>query len=139
MGEREEVDEALARFHRAFASGDPDALTELFATDGRLLLVHREALEGHAAIRAHWARLFGAYDASAWHAEPLIVDVHGDRAYTVSTYSERLVPYGSGPIQLVNGRLVLFFRRDPNGAWLVMLALNSHFKPIELIDRAEGT
>ena len=91
---RTAVDEALARFHRIFAAGDAEALTGLFASDARLLLLHREPLVGREAIREHWTRVFGAYDTSAWLAEPVIVDVHGDRAYTLSTYTETLVPRG---------------------------------------------
>ena len=131
LTDRAGIDGSLARFHEAFAAGDPEALTVLFAPDARLLLLHREALEGHAAIRDHWRRVFGAWDPSAWQATSVSVDVHGDRAYTLSTYTETLVSRENRPSHRVVGRLVLFFSREPGGPWLVSLALNSHVRPIE--------
>lgn len=122
---------AMADFDRAFAAGDARHLAELFAKDARLLLLHAAAIEGRPAILAHWTRLFDRFDTSAWKAEPLVVDEHGAAAYTVSTYSETLVPREPGPSHSVLGRLVLFWRRDASGNWLVALAMNSHVRPVE--------
>jgi len=82
---------------------------------------------------ASWTRLFARFDTSAWQTERVIVDVHGDLAYTLSTYTEILVPRkpGAGVPERVVGRLVLFLRREPDGEWLVNLALNSHVRPVE--------
>jgi uncharacterized protein (TIGR02246 family) len=124
------VYEALEAFDLAFASGDADALAAAFAEDAQLLLQHGDAIEGRAAIRAHWSRLFGAYDSSSWLTERRIVDVHGDRAYTLSVYTETLVARDDRPSRDVSGRLVLFLRRDPDDAWRVVLALNSHVRPL---------
>ena len=107
-----------------------------FAVDARLLLLHTEAIDGRDAIRAHWERLFERYDTSAWRTELLVIDAHDDRAWTVATYSEILVPRvdGHGQRQLVQGRLVRFLQRDVEGRWRVSLALNSHTRPVELLD-----
>jgi uncharacterized protein (TIGR02246 family) len=120
---------ALDAFDRAFAAGDAAALAEQFADDARLLLLHADAMEGRDAIRSHWNRLFERYDTSAWRTELLVIDVHGGQAWTVSTYSEILVArdVGEGSRQLVRGRLVRFLGR-------VSLALNSHSRPVELLD-----
>ena len=132
MSASAEVNAALAEFDRRFGAGDAAGLSGLFAVNAELLLVHSAAIEGRPAILAHWTRLFGAYDTSAWAVERKIVDVHGDRAYAVSTYSETLVPRtGGGPSRLVVGRLVLFLRRDVDAAWRVTLAMNSHVRPVE--------
>jgi len=127
----EEVRAALADFDRRFATGDADGLTELFAVDGQLLLLHRDAMVGRPAIREHWAQFFAEYDASSWRTDRLLVDVDGDRAYTLSVYSERLVPRAGGPKRDVHGRLILFLRRETGGAWQVTLAMNSHIRPVE--------
>ena len=126
----------LDAFDAAFAAGDAEALAARFAVDARLLLLHAEAIEGRDAIRAHWTRLFGQWETGAWRTEPLALDVHGDRAYAIATYTETLVPRDPslGQRRLVRGRLVRFLRRDDDGRWLVTLALNSHSRPIELID-----
>ena len=133
-----EVRAALDDFDRAFAAGDAAALSGFFATDGRLLLLHREPLEGRTAILGHWARFFADYDTAAWRTEHDSVDVHGDRAYTVSVYSETLVPRRAGPSRVVHGRLVRFLRRDADGAWRVTLAMNSHSRPVEEVADGGG-
>ena len=127
---------ALDVFDRAFAAGDAVALAEQFTDDARLLLLHGDAIEGRDAIRAHWVESFERYDTSAWRTELLVIDVHRDQAWTVSTYSEVLVPrdVGQGSRQLVRGRLVRFLRREADGRWRVSLALNSHSRPVELLD-----
>ena len=134
---RAEVEGALATFHEAFASGDAEGLTSLFAEGASLLLLHSEAREGRAAILEHWRRLFDAWDTGAWQVEPVIVDVHGDRAYTLSTYTETLVARTGGARRLVVGRLILFFQRGADRAWRVSLALNSHVRPVEELSPLE--
>ena len=135
MTPTEEVRAALDEFDRTFASGDADALAALFADDAQLLLQHGAPIEGRPAILAQWARLFGEFDPASWRADHQIVEVHGDRAYSLSVYSETLVHRGDDPSRLVNGRLVLFQRRDPNGRWRISMAMNSHVRPVELVER----
>ena len=127
---------ALDAFDAAFAAGDAEALAGRFAADARLLLLHSDVIDGRDAIRAHWTLLFAAWDTSAWRTELMALDVHGDRAYAVSTYTETLVARdpSSGQRRLVRGRLVRFLRREGDGRWRVTLALNSHSRPIELLD-----
>ena len=78
---------ALDEFDRTFASGDAAAFAKLFAVDARLLLLHREPLEGRSAILEHWKRLFAEYDPAAWRAEHDVVEVHDDRDYALSLSS----------------------------------------------------
>ena len=126
----DEVQAALRDFDACFASGDAAGLTDLFTSDAQLLLLHTEPIEGRPAILAHWTRLFGDYDTSSWHADHPVVEVHGDRAYTFSTYTETLIPRGDGASRDVKGRLILFLRRDAGESWLVALAMNSHVRPV---------
>jgi len=132
------VHEALDRFDRRFASGDADSLAELFADDARLLLLYQEPLEGRAAIRTHWATLFADWDPGDWRAEHDVVDVHGDRAYSLSTYAETLRKRDGTAAIVVRGRLVHFLRRDPDGTWRVTLAVNSHSRPSERLEHDPG-
>ncbi len=127
----EAVQAAIAEFDRCFAAGDAAALSETFAVDAQLLLLHREAIEGRPAIRAHWERLFGDWDPGAWQTEQRIVEVHAERAYVLSVYSETLVPRNGAVSLIVRGRLIRFLRRDSDGRWRVTLALNSHVRPVE--------
>ena len=134
-GGEDSVRAALETFDRAFAAGDAAGLAELFAQDARLLLQFGAELAGREAIQGQWTRLFERFDTSAWQTERVIVDVHGDAAYTLSTYSEILVPRDRGVSQSVLGRLVLFLRREA-GEWRVTLAMNSHVRPVEPAESA---
>jgi uncharacterized protein (TIGR02246 family) len=133
-----EVRAALETFDRAFAAGDADALAERFAIDARLLLLHLPEIRGRDAIRDHWMTVFARYGTSAWRTDWEIVDRHDDRATGLAIYSETLVPHGDGPRLVVNGRLVLFLRRDGDGEWRVAIAMNSHWIPIERIEPDPG-
>ena len=46
-----------------------------------------------------------------------------------------LVARDDRPSRDVSGRLILFLRRDPDGAWRVTLALNSHVRPVVEVPR----
>ncbi len=127
----DEVHAALDAFDRAFAGGDPDALSELFAPEARLLLLHAPAMEGRETIRAHWTRLFGDWDPAAWRATHDLVDAHGTQAYVLTTYTETLRQRSGNAMIDVRGRLILFLRREAGGQWLVTLAMNSHSQPAE--------
>ncbi len=130
----DDVRAVLDAFDAAFAAGDAEALSGMFAPDASLLLLFGEPFDGRDAIHAHWTRVFEAWDTSAWHAERVVVDVHGDRAYAYSTYTETLrARDGSASIE-VWGRLIQFLRREPDGTWLVTLAMNSHRRPQERRD-----
>jgi uncharacterized protein (TIGR02246 family) len=133
MDSPDDVLAALAEFDRCFASGDAEALSEMFTVDAQLLLLHREATEGRGAILSHWTRLFGQYDPGAWRTEPQTVEVHGDHAYALSFYSETLVDRSGGVSLMVWGRLVFFMRRDPGGPWRMATVMNSHVRPVEQV------
>lgn len=129
----------LDAFDRAFAAGHADAVVEHFAEDGLMLLLHAPAIQGRAAIHAKWTQFFAEWDMSAWAMERVIVDVHGDRAYALSTFTETMVHRaGTEPSRLVVGRLVMFLRRVDDGRWRITVALNSHARPVELLP-LEGT
>ena len=99
--------------------------------DARLLLLHREAIVGRDAVEERWAGFFARFDTSAWATSPELVEVHTDRAYVLSTYTETLVPRGDGPRVAVNGRFVAFLRREQDGAWRIAMLMNSHTRPME--------
>jgi uncharacterized protein (TIGR02246 family) len=126
-----QVHAALQAFDRCFVAGDADGLTDLFAADAQMLLLHSAPIVGRESIRGPWRRTFARFDTSAWRTDPLIVEVHGDRAYVLAVYTETLVPYADDPSQSISGRLVQFMRRDPDGAWRFSLVLNSHVRPVE--------
>jgi uncharacterized protein (TIGR02246 family) len=117
----------------AFAAGDADRYTALFADDARLYMLHREPAIGREAIHARWASGFERFDTSAWEPSLEIVDVEGDVACAFETYTERLRERATGERTLVRGRLAYFLRRDSSGAWRITLLMNSHAYPMEPI------
>ena len=128
---REGVMALLHAHDAAFAQGDAHGYAALFCGDARLLLLHREAIVGRDAVEERWAGFFARFDTSAWATSPGLVEVHTDRAYVLSTYTETLVPRGDGPRVAVNGRFVAFLRREQDGAWRIAMLMNSHTRPME--------
>ena len=128
------VHDLLEEADAAFAAGDAERWAACFEEDGRALLLHREAIEGRAAIHEFWLPFFVRLDTSDWNASTDLLELHGDHAYAFRTYTERLLNREDGSRTLVRGRLVYFLRRDESEAWRIRLIMNSHSHPMEPID-----
>lgn len=131
MDSTEDVHAALAEFDRCFASVDAEALAEMFTIDAKLLLLHREGIEGRDAILNYWAPFFADYDTSAWRTEPRTVEIDGDHAYVFfGLFGDprpsrgRAVSPGAGPSRL-------FYAPGPGEPWRIAIVLNSHVRPVE--------
>ena len=127
----ETATELLRESDAAFAAGDADRFAALFTEDARLLLLHREPIEGRTAIHDYWDGFFGRFDASEWEPHRDIVEVHGERAHAFGTYTERLRNREDGSGRLVRGRLIHFLRHEADGIWRISLLMNSHSHPME--------
>jgi len=128
------VNDLLSEGDAAFAAGDADRWAACFEEDGRMLLLHREALEGRAAIHEFWKASSARLDTSDWNPATDLLEVHDDHAYAFRTYTERLRNREDGSRTLVRGRLVYFLRRQVTGDWRVRLLMNSHSHPMEPIE-----
>jgi uncharacterized protein (TIGR02246 family) len=128
-----EVRTLLGEMDAAFAGGDAVAFAGVFAEDGQLLLLHRDAMVGRQAIRAFFADFFARFDTSAWRTEHGLVETYGPHAHAFSTYTETLVPREGGPSRLVVGRLVFFLRHLPSPGWRIALLMNSHVRPVRVL------
>jgi len=128
------VNDLLAEADAAFAAGDADRWAACFEDDGRVFLLHREVLEGRAAIGEFWKPFFARLDTSDWQPATDLLDIHGDDAYAFRTYTERLRNREDGSRTLVRGRLVYFLRREAAGDWRIRLLMNSHSHPMEPIE-----
>jgi uncharacterized protein (TIGR02246 family) len=127
------VADLLAEADAAFAAGDADRWAACFDEDGRVLLLHRDALEGRDAIRAYWLELSERLDTSDWNPVTELVQLAGDHAFTFRTYTERLVDRRDGSRMLVRGRLAILIGREPDGLWRIRVLMNSHSHPMEPI------
>jgi ketosteroid isomerase-like protein len=127
------VSRLLEESDAAFAAGDPDRWTACFEVDGRVLLLHRESLDGHEAIRAYWELMRDRVDTSDWNPVTDLVEIQGDHAFAFRTYTERLRRLEDGSRTLVRGRLAVLMRRGEGGDWRIRLLMNSHSHPMEPI------
>jgi uncharacterized protein (TIGR02246 family) len=125
------IEALFAEHDAAFAAGDADRFARTFCEDGRMLLVHSETLRGHLAIAEPFRRAFETFDTSSWLARTEVLDLAGDHAWAVRSYTETLVPRDGGPRRQVVGRLVSCLRREPDGRWRIAVQMNNHTRPIE--------
>jgi uncharacterized protein (TIGR02246 family) len=129
-GADREVAELLAQSDAAFAAGDAERWAACFEEDGRVYLLHRDALIGRPAIRDYWREMGERLDTSDWNPSTELVELHDDHAFAFRTYTERLRDKRDGSRTLVRGRLALLLHRT-DGAWLIRLLMNSHSHPME--------
>ena len=132
-GAEQAVADLLAESDAAFAAGDASRWAACFEEDGRIWLLHREALEGRAAIREYWQMMSERVDTSDWNPVTELVELHGDHAFAFRTYTERLLSLEDGKRTLVRGRLAVLMRRADGGAWRIRRLMNSHSHPMEPI------
>ena len=131
----DQVRAALDAFDDAFRRGDAAAAAARFTADGQVHLQFQPTVSGLDEIESVWRASFETWDTSAWATERLVVDVHGDRAFTLTSYTETLVHRaGLEPSRLVVGRYLAYLRRDPDGAWRIAHMANSHARPIEVLE-----
>lgn len=123
--------EAMEALDRAWRDGLAAELGDLFAEDAYQLLNNMEAVVGRDAIQRDFAQLAAAFDTSAYAPRYDIIDVHDDHAYVLGSFDEALRPRAGGPGTRVQGRLVLFWRREADGRWQVVRFLTGRSAPDE--------
>ncbi len=125
------LQDALAAFDTTFRAGDGARFEAFFTEDSRLFFHEQPPIEGRAAIGAAYRNLFADVDTSAYQPDYHSIDVHGDTAYVIADFRETLRPWEAGSSVLVHGRIVLFWRREPDGVWRVTRLLTSRSAPEE--------
>ncbi len=128
---RLQLHDVLADFDTAFRAGDARTFEAFFAEDARVFFHERPAIDGRAAIGAVYRSVFDAVDTSAYEADYHSIEVHGDAAYVIADFRETLRPWEAGQSVLVSGRIVLFWRRESDGAWRVTRLLTGRSAPDE--------
>ena len=127
------IRELISEADAAFAAGDAERWAACFTEDALVLLLHREALTGRAAILDHWRMTSARFDTSAWEPVIELVEASGNIAHAYTTYTERLLDRTDGSRTLVRGRLSYWFRREEAEGWRIRLLMNSHSHPMEPI------
>jgi ketosteroid isomerase-like protein len=129
--QRHELLAALDAFDRAFIEGRAEELGALFADDAQLLLHNQRTIVGQQSITEAFRETFAAFDTSAYEPTYETVEVHTDNAYVLASFTEVLRSREGGPGLAVVGRVVLFWRRGPDGVWRVTRVLTSRAAPDE--------
>ena len=129
--QRHELLAALDAFDRAFIEGRAEELGALFADDAQLLLHNQPTIVGQQSITEAFRETFAAFDTSAYEPAYDTVELHTHNAYVLASFTEVLRPREGGSGIAVAGRVVLFWRREPDGVWRTTRALTSRSAPDE--------
>lgn len=118
-----ELMEADRDFARETAARGVDGWVEAFAEDGKMMS-GGPIIEGHAAIREAMGALSRPGYSLEW--EPLAAEASasGDLGFTHGTY-RREVQREEGEPLVETGRYVTIWRRDPSGAFKVVLDIGN--------------
>lgn len=120
--------EADRAFNRATAERGADGWVAFFADDGAMIAQGVGEIRGQPAIRAAMVPYFESGARLTW--EPLRADASADGTlgYTVGEYrSERAGPDGEPSIS--RGLYVSLWRKQPDGAWRVVMDLGNPVDP----------
>lgn len=112
------LEERQAEFFAALAARDADRVAALFSDDAVLHVANMPPVEGRAAIRQFYGRMFGFLSASSATAETTQVSESGDMAVSIGrSANEFRGP--EGPVEYA-GKYVLVWRRLA-GDWRIVL------------------
>jgi ketosteroid isomerase-like protein len=93
------------------------ALASLVTDDGLLWAPGMEEVRGRGTMLAAAQGMFSAMSISDFEIESTELDIHGDRAYELTTYSETITPTG-GPASQARGRYLIVWQKESAG-WRV--------------------
>jgi uncharacterized protein (TIGR02246 family) len=87
----EQAIRALAKeFQTHYNARDIEKLLALFTDDGRLLVPHRDAAQGRAALRSAMQEGFNQYDPRNTVIEPTHVEYAGDVAFSIGHHTNNV-------------------------------------------------
>lgn len=121
---RQALLDADRAFDRATAERGLDGWMSFFAGDARIN-TPRGILEGKAALRDHYAKMFARKNFSI-HWKPLYAEASqdGTLGYTLGT-AEFSSDDESGVTQKANGRYLTVWRKQPDGSWKAVTDLGN--------------
>lgn len=110
------INAARAAFWEAHEQGDAQAFAALVTEDAVLWAPGMEEVRGRPAILKAAEGMFTAMDISHFEIESMEVDIHGNLAYELATYSETVTYEGAEPTS-ARGRYLIVWRKDADGHW----------------------
>ena len=118
-----------AKFAAAVAAKDSKAFLSFWAEDAAIFPPGSPIVVGKDKILANWADILNNPDVSlTWSPDKMQVSASGDLGYTYGKYqSARKGPEGQATIR--NGKYVTIWRKEPDGAWRVVVDLGTPSDP----------
>ena len=114
--DREAIHLAVDNFTKAVLAGDFATAASEYAENGMLLPPNAPIVEGRPAIESFFAR-FGKV--TTFNEKFVELEASGDLAYARLTYDLSMTPPGTTARLNDTGKLILIFRKQINGSWLV--------------------
>jgi uncharacterized protein (TIGR02246 family) len=115
---RVEITRARDAFWAAHERGDAKGLAMQLTNDAVLFAPDMGEVRGRTAIEDAARQMFAQLSVRNFKILSQELDICGDTAYELTTYSETLQPAGAAAND-VRGRYLIVWRRDTDGAWRV--------------------
>jgi len=116
--------EADRAFAAAVAAGGTEAWVSWFAEDGAQIQPGSGEIRGRDAIRELMAGLDDPAFSLTWEPRRADIAASGDLGWTTGSYLSRGVGADGKPRQ-AQGRYVTIWRKQPDGAWKVVMDLGN--------------
>jgi ketosteroid isomerase-like protein len=126
---------AFAAFERAFTQELATELAELFSADARLMWPGVEDIVGREAIRAALGEFFRETTTLSFLPDRQVIELCGNKAFTIGRFIEDLAPRAGGPALRVHGRLVELWSQMDNGSWQISILLTGRYAENETLQQ----
>lgn len=124
---RARIAEAVA----AHNSADAEAWASLSSDDIVFMVDGGPSISGRAAILEWIREFYAANRVSNMTAEAIEIEIAGDWAYSRGHFSATLTPPAGGAPTRMDGKEIVIWQRQPDGAWLASRAIFNSNIPLE--------
>jgi len=129
----EKFHRAVSRFNHTFSQGLIDEVVQLFSKDAKMMWPSMEDIVGREAIRSALGEFFGQFTPLAFEPNRQIVEVCGNKAFTIGRFIEDLAPKEGGSAHRVHGRLVEMWSLTDEGDWVIELLITTRYADNEIL------
>ncbi len=128
------IADAWSAYRAALVKEDAAAAVALFTEDGTLMEPGLPDIEGRSTLEKFFAAGFGQVKVTDATGGIEQLDVYGDRAYEIGTYSQT-VAVSTGETRTSKGRYAAFWVKGSDGQWRIHRIMVSPLPPPK--DQAE--
>ena len=115
-------------FHRRILEA-PSTL-ELFADDAIIMPPNDTTLFGKEEIKAWWEEYYEYFRIASTVEIDRDITYAGDQAFERTTFSATIIPKSRGPRIQDEIRMLMVWRRGPDGAWKISHQMWNSIKPV---------